>query len=155
MNQAGIDLVKEFESFKDKAYICSGGRLTCGWGHTKGVKAGDTCTKEQAEAWLMEDIEEAEKIVDQYVDVHLNGNQHAALTSFVFNVGHGKEGVKDGFAELKKGGHSTLLKLLNRGWYDEAAAQFARWNKAGGEVLGGLARRRKAEYELWNTPLKS
>jgi GH24 family phage-related lysozyme (muramidase) len=31
----------------------------------------------------------------------------------------------------------------------EIAAQFLRWNKAGGKVLAGLTRRRNAEAELF------
>ncbi|MDP2640772.1 MAG: glycoside hydrolase family protein, partial [Betaproteobacteria bacterium] len=44
---------------------------------------------------------------------------------------------------------STLLKKLNAGDYSGAAAEFPKWNKAGGKVLKGLVARRAAEAELF------
>jgi len=139
MNESGLKLLKHFEGKRLKSYRCSANVSTIGYGHTKGVKDGDTCTEEQADAWLLEDLYEAEKVVKNNVKVPLNSNQHAALTCFVFNVGAGN------FI------NSTLLKLLNRGWYEQVPAQLNRWNKSGGEVLGGLARRREEEGKLWNS----
>jgi lysozyme len=60
------------------------------------------------------------------------------LVSFAFNVG---------IANFQQ---STLLRLLNRGWYEQVPAQLMRWNRSRGEVLGGLTRRRAAEARLWN-----
>jgi lysozyme len=97
-------------------------------------------TEIEAEALLREDLRVAEKAVLRHVDVPLSDNQFAALVCFIFNVGAGN---------FEK---SSLLRLLNRGWYEQVPAQMARWNKARGEVLGGLARRRAAEARLWNTP---
>ena len=123
-------LVREFEGLRLKAYRCDGNKLTIGYGHTQGVKEGDTCTKEQAEAWLLEDLQKAADAVERYVTVPLSENQFNALVSFTFNVGGGN--LKD----------STLLKNLNRGWYEQVYAN--------GEVLGGLSRRRAAEAALFN-----
>ena len=36
----GIDLIKEFEGLRLKAYKCPGGVWTIGYGHTAGVKPG-------------------------------------------------------------------------------------------------------------------
>jgi lysozyme len=44
---------------------------------------------------------------------------------------------------------STLLKLLNQGKFQEAADQLLRWDKAGGQSLLGLSRRRRAERALF------
>jgi lysozyme len=67
-------------------------------------------------------------------------NQFSALVCFAYNVGIGN---------LKK---STLLKKVNVNPNDETiAAEFAKWNKAGGKVLNGLVRRRKAEADLYFT----
>ena len=41
--------------------------------------------------------------------------------------------------------NSTMLRLLNSGDYDGAAAQFDRWSYAGGQQIAGLLRRRPAE----------
>ena len=46
-------------------------------------------------------------------------------------------------------GSSTLLKVLNEGKYEEEPQQMKRWNKANGEVLNGLIRRREAEALLF------
>lgn len=61
----------------------------------------------------------------------------SALASFTYNLGEGN---------LSK---STLLKKLNAKDYKGAAAEFPKWNKAGGRVLAGLVKRRKAEMELF------
>ena len=42
-----------------------------------------------------------------------------------------------------------MLKVLNEGKYDEVPYQMKRWNKANGEVLAGLVRRREAEAALF------
>lgn len=139
INQAGIDLIKEFEGLSLKAYQCSAGVWTIGYGHTLGVKKGDSCTTMDAELWLSEDLRFAETAVERFVKVPLTDNEFAALVSFVYNMGVGN---------FEK---STLLKLLNQGWYEQVPAQLFRWNLAGGQVLGGLARRRSAESKLWNT----
>jgi lysozyme len=60
-----------------------------------------------------------------------------ALVSFAYNVGVGALGS------------STLLRLLNAGDHAGAAAQFGRWNKAGGKALAGLTKRRAAEAALF------
>jgi lysozyme len=44
---------------------------------------------------------------------------------------------------------STLLKRLNSGDMEDVPHQIRRWNKAGGEVLDGLVRRREAEALLF------
>jgi GH24 family phage-related lysozyme (muramidase) len=44
-----------------------------------------------------------------------------------------------------------LLKVLNAGDYDNCAEQILRWDKAGGKVLAGLTRRRKAEAALFDS----
>lgn len=142
INQAGIELIKSFESLRLKSYVCDGGKLTIGYGHTKGVKHGQEITESQADLFLLDDLQDAQQAVSALVRVLLNDNEYAALVSFVFNVGRGN---------LEK---STLLRLLNKGIYDTVPAQLMRWNKANGEELGGLTRRRKAEAELWKQQTK-
>lgn len=137
IGKKGISLIQSFESLRLKAYDDGVGVPTIGWGHTKGVKWGDTCTKEQADQWLLEDLAVAEKAVNAYVKVDLSQGQYDALVSFTFNVGTGA---------LKS---STLLKKLNAGDYLGAADEFPRWNKGGGKVMKGLTRRRAAERELF------
>lgn len=137
INQTGLDLIKRFEGLETKAYRCPAGILTIGYGHTTGVKEGDTCTPEQAEAWLREDCQVAELTVSANVNVPLNQNQFDALVSFIFNLGSGN------FVK------STLLKKLNTSDYRGAADELDRWVNAGGRKLPGLVKRRAAEKALF------
>lgn len=134
---AGIELIKEFESLRLSAYLCPANVWTIGWGHTEGVRKGDTITRAQADAYLAGDLFGFEQDVDRLVKVPLTQSQFDALVSFAFNIG------VDALAK------STLLRKLNSGQYDAVPLELARWNKAGGKVLPGLVRRRKAEAELW------
>ena len=143
MGAAGLALLKSFEGCKLTAYPdpgTGGEPWTIGWGHTGGVKRGDTCTQAQADAWLLQDLDRFEQAVERLVSVPLTQNQFDALTSFCYNVGAGA---------LQQ---STLLRKLNAGDYEGAQGQFARWNRAGGKEMPGLTRRRAAEAELFGQP---
>ena len=133
----GIALIKKFEGCELKAYQCSAGVWTIGYGHTKDVEEGDTISKDQAEEMLVEELHEYENYVNEYVNVALSLNQFDALVSWVYNLGP---------ANLKA---STMLKVLNDGKYEDVPYQMKRWNKAGGKVLDGLVRRREAEALLY------
>lgn len=137
INDLGLQLVKEFEGLRLKAYRCPAGVWTIGYGHTRGVHNGQECTEAEAASWLVEDLLEAESTVKYLVTAPLTENQRAALVSLVFNIGGGNFRT------------STLLRLLNAGDYQGAAQQFLKWTKGGGEELPGLKRRREAERALF------
>lgn len=146
-NNAGIALIKEFEGLELTAYKDPVGVWTIGYGHTSAagspkVFAGQRITPAEAESILRQDLAKFEGYVNSAVNVALNENQHAALVSFTYNLGPGNLNS------------STLLKKLNKGDYTGAAAEFARWNRAGGKVLAGLTRRRAAERDLFLRPAK-
>jgi len=67
----------------------------------------------------------------------MSQHQFDAMVSWTFNLGP---------SNLKA---STMLKVLNKGDYEDVPAQIKRWNKAGGKVLEGLIRRREAEALLF------
>lgn len=143
-NQRGLNLIKEFEGLRLEAYYCIAGKLTLGYGSTGShVKRGMIITKEQAEKLLIKDLAVFEKAVSEAVKVKINENQFAALVSFSFNCGAGA---------LRR---STLLKKLNAGDSIGAANEFPKWCKYTDpktrkrKVAKGLARRRKAERELF------
>jgi lysozyme len=136
-SEEGYGLTKEFEGLKLRAYRDQGGVWTIGYGHTKGVKQGDTCTLEQADIWLRDDIIRAETCVDRLVGVPLTQFQFDALADFVFNLG----------CSSLPG--STLLRRVNANQFDEAALEFLRWDHVNGAEVKGLMRRRKAEAELF------
>ena len=142
MKAVNIDIIKSNEGLELKAYLPTPHDvLTIGYGHTKGVKAGQTVTKEQAEALLREDLKDAEAVVNSLVKVELNQNQFDALVSLVFNIGVGN------FSK------SSVLRFLNAGRYTDAADSFRLWNKQrqGSKMveLRGLTKRRKEERELF------
>ncbi|NUB05801.1 lysozyme [Azospirillum sp. Vi22] len=138
-----LALVRHFEGLYLKAYLCPAGVPTIGYGHTAGVRMGQTITSLQAEVYLRADMAEAAAAVDQLVKVPLTDQQRGALASFVFNLGAGS---------LQS---STLLRLLNQGDYAGAAGQFGRWVfatvKGKKQVLDGLVKRRAAERALFET----
>ncbi|NII73244.1 lysozyme [Dyella sp. SG562] len=136
-SQQAVNLVKSFEGCSLTAYTDSVGVLTIGYGHTGGVRPGQTISQDQADAFLVNDLATASAAVAQRVEVPLNQNQFDALTSFVFNVGGGA------FHD------STMLRLINQRNFEGAAAEFERWRYAGGRVLPGLLRRRIAERTLF------
>jgi GH24 family phage-related lysozyme (muramidase) len=136
-NQEGLKLVKSFEGLYLEAYLDPVGVWTIGWGITKGVRSGMKITVAQAEKMLEDELEKFEEAVADAVKVQLNDNQFSALVSFSYNVG------------VRSLSESTLLKLLNQGKFQEAADQFPRWDKAGGQSLLGLSRRRRAERALF------
>jgi lysozyme len=133
----GLDIIKEAEGLRLKAYLCPAKVWTIGFGHTKGVKEGDTCTISQADAWLREDCQEAEEAVARLITAPLTQEQFDALVSFTFNLGA---------TNLR---NSTLLKRLNALDYDSAADELLKWVKAGGVTLAGLVKRRAKERELF------
>ena len=142
-SKAGLDLIKQFESFRAAPYLCSAGVPTIGYGTTvypNGIKvklSDQKITQQLAETFLQHHVNAIEKDVLSLVKVPLTQNQFDALVSFAYNVGLGA--FRD----------STLLKLLNSGDIDGTSKQFERWNKAGGKVSNGLTRRRNAEKALF------
>ncbi|AMX20152.1 Lysozyme RrrD [Acinetobacter pittii] len=142
ISNVGINLISSFEDTRLKAYDDGVGVWTIGIGTTvypngMKVKESDTCTLDQAKSYFKQDLAKFEKTVNDSVKVALTQNQFDALVSLTYNIGSG----------AFKG--STLLKLLNKGDYKDAADQFLAWKKAGGKVLPGLVRRREAERTLF------
>lgn len=138
----GINLIKQFEGCKLKAYQDSVGVWTIGYGWTQPVdgvriKAGMEINLLIAERLLKCGVVQYEQGVMQLLKSPTTQNQFDALVSFAYNLG------------LRSLSASTLLTKLNAGDYSGAAKEFLRWNKAGGKVLIGLTRRREAEKALF------
>lgn len=143
-SETGLKLIAQFEGCELTAYKCPAGVLTIGYGHTgKDVKPGMTITKDKAFELLGQDIVKTETVVNRLLSSQINaGNitqgMFDALVSFAYNCGTGN---------LQK---STLLKKVLANPQDSSIAnEFAKWNKAGGRVLPGLVKRRKAEVEQY------
>ena len=140
----GIELIKSFEGFYAKPYLCPANVATIGYGTTvypNGVKvklSDVSITKETATSYLMDNLTTYEKSVDAFCRDDISQNQFDALVSFCYNVGS---------TALKS---STLLKKVNANPNDpEIKFEFLKWNRGGGRVLKGLTRRREAEVQLY------
>jgi len=129
------------EGCRLKAYRCPAGVPTIGWGHTGGVKMGDTCTQEQADAWFSIDLSVYADGVQRELKRDASDNELGAMVSLAYNIG------LHGFAK------STVLKRHNEGDRQSAARAFALWNKAriNGvlQVVDGLTSRRAREAALY------
>ena len=142
----GLSLIKQFEGFMAKPYICSGGAKTIGYGATyypNGLRvtmSDKPITEAQASTMLMNMLGSYEKSVDSFCRDDINQNQFDALVAFAYNVG---------VNALK---NSTLLKKVNKNPQDiTIRKEFLKWNKAAGKVLKGLTNRRMAEADLYES----
>lgn len=129
-----LQAIKEFEGCELEAYRCKAGVLTIGYGHTRGVKAGQKISINDAEKFLREDIIEVENQISNVVKQNLSQCQFDAVVSFVFNIGIGKFKT------------STLLKKINANVNDKSIGnEFRRWVYCNGRKLSGLIKRREWE----------
>lgn len=138
ISDRGVELVAKYEGCRLEAYKCPAGVWTIGYGHTAGVKEGDTLASEvAAKSLLKEDLAKYAGYVNACVkkgviSFALNQNQFDALTSFCYNCGNG-----------------NLEKLVNGRDAATVADKLLLYNKGGGKVLPGLVRRREEERELF------
>ena len=144
ISKRGIDLIKSFEGFYAKPYLCPAGVPTIGWGSTRyengvRVKMSDPAINQaRAESLLRATLSAYESGVDSYTRDDVNQNQFDALVSFAYNLG--VNALRD----------STLIKKVNARPSDPAIrAEFMKWVNAGGKKLAGLVKRRAAEADLY------
>ena len=145
----GIELIKRFEGFGRlrpdglvEAYPdpgTGGEPWTIGWGSTgPGIGPDTVWTREEADLRFARDLERyAADVAASLGDAPTTQQQFDALVSFHYNTG--------------AIARATLTRLHRAGDYVGAAGQFARWNRAGGRVLQGLVRRRRAEASLYRS----
>jgi lysozyme len=141
-SQKGIDLIKKYEGLSLKPYLCPGRVMTIGYGTTRidghPVPNDLKITKSRAEELLKDDLVKFEDIVNALTPtLTLNQGQFDALVSFTYNLG----------GSALAG--STLYKKLKQNDIIGASEEFLRWNKAKGEVLEGLTKRRESERKLF------
>ena len=144
ISNLGLELIKKYEGFKAKAYLCPAKVTTIGYGSTyyedgTKVKLTDSpITQERATELLEALLVSYERSVDSYCVDTINQYQFDALCSFAYNCGVGN---------LKS---STLLKKVNKNPNDPTIKdEFLKWNKGGGKVLSGLTKRRIEEAQLY------
>ena len=148
INQATINLVKEFEGLSLKAYpdpATGGEPITVGYGTTAAAgvgivpKLGMVITEAEAEAYLIKALEKFAAKIRPKITAPITDNEFGAFLSLAYNIGPGA------FAK------SSALRKFNAGDKAGAADAILLWNKAGGKVMKGLERRRAAERRLFLT----
>lgn len=138
ISENGLKLIEQFEGLRLTAYKATrrDKYYTIGYGHYGAdVKQGMTITEAQAEAYLRQDVAEAESAVNKYSGYGWNQNQFDALVSFAYNVG-------------------SVDHLTNHGKrsIEGISAKISEYVYSGGVKLEGLVRRRAAEKTLFDTP---
>lgn len=140
-SENGYNLIKRFEGLYLNAYDDGTGVITIGYGtiriNGQPIQMGTIITEDQANQFLQSEVQVFENFVNQYVRIQLNQNQFDALISFTYNLGQHNLLM------------STLLRKLNQGDFQGAAAEFPKWDMAGGHVWKGLLDRRLAEQAVF------
>lgn len=139
LSDYAFEKLKEFEGLRLEAYVCAGGKWTIGYGHTKGVRKGQSIDKYTALCYLAEDVAMVEDfLVKEPYAEDVSQGQWDALVSFIFNLG---------IVNFKS---STLRKKILCD-IDEPTIpdEFRRWVYSGGKVLKGLVARREWEAQMY------
>lgn len=149
---AAVSVVGVWEGRSLFAYWDPIGIPTICDGWTQGVRMGDVATPDECDQKTLLGLRQAGELFERWVPAEvierMSPKTISAFLSFIYNVGPGAPGVKDGFVWLKSGRHSTMLRELQAGRVAAACAQLPSWDKAGGKVLRGLVRRRAAERAI-------
>lgn len=135
MTPLGIAVLKAREGVRLKAYRDSVGVPTIGYGHTKGVRLGQSITQAQADAFFLDDLASHALPILSCITVPVADHERDALISIAFNIG------VDAFRR------SSFLRLLNVGDRAGCAAAILAWRKPP-EILS----RRQAEQDQFRTP---
>lgn len=142
ISKEGLELIKKFEGCKLTAYkaVQTEKYYTIGYGHYgPDVFKDMKITKAQAESYLKSDIRKFEMCVND-LGRKWTQNEFDALVSFTYNCGN-----------------ANLRRLVANRDILQIADAFLLYNRSGGKILSGLAKRRKAERELFliNNDLES
>ncbi len=153
LSATGLGLVKTYESLGQpgapvqQAYAdpyLGWRKATICYGHTQGVKKGDTAVMEQCEEWFKSDTAQHCKLVYDALIPHriwLTQGEQDAYCSFAYNLGKFK-GTESVYGRLLKGDDWGACMGLLKYYYSN------------GKPSRGLMRRRYAEYNLCISQLK-
>lgn len=142
ISKTGLDLIKKYEGCSLVSYQDAVGVWTISYGITSADKPvtgtliveGMKISQATADKWLIDSLNKiyAPKVMKYNDKYHWNQNQFDALMSFCYNIGSIDQLTDNGTRSVK----TIAEKMLQ-------------YNKAGGKVLAGLTKRRKAEYDLF------
>lgn len=133
------EVIQSFEKFEPKPYLCAGGHQTVGYGHRiwSHENFKKAISQKMAEELLEEDLWRFSIILHREIKQPLLVHEHAALLSFIFNVGP---------AAFYR---SSLKQKINRGDFKGAGQEFPKWVWCRGRKLRGLLRRRLFEKKIF------
>lgn len=138
ISQNGIQLIKQFEGLRTKAYkaLPSEKYYTIGYGHYgPDVAHSMVITEYQAEVMLLADLPKYEYAVRKYENIyHWTQNQYDALVSFAYNLGPAS------IDQLTKNGTRTIKQIIDH---------IPLYCKSGGQIIRGLQLRRNTEKNLF------
>ncbi len=153
LSDKGIAALRLSEGLELKPYSDIGGKTTIGIGHlltpaekisgiiyidSRPVKWRNGISEEQAIVLCKQDVKISEEIIKSLVKIPLKQYQFDSLINFVFNIG------------VLHFQHSTLLRVLNEGHYDQAPQFLILFVYCNHKIDDGLANRRKREVAMWN-----
>lgn len=151
----GLNLIKQFEGFRARAYRDSVGILTIGFGTitypdgTK-VKENDVCSELEAQEWLLNYMANAINWLNNVAfNTPLNQNQFDALCSFIYNLGAGALSTSTLLRKAKiDPDDETIYK------YDKdnpvGSCEFTKWCRGNGKIIKGLILRRMREADVYS-----
>lgn len=139
LSATGVAFISQNEGRVKHAYLDPIKVVTICDGHTKTAKMGQVATDAICDDLLRQDTGEAQDAVKRLVKAPVTQAQYDALVDFTFNVGAGNLAT------------STLLRRIHAGDCMGAGSEFPRWNRASGQVLPGLTKRRAAERVMWES----
>lgn len=135
-----IDLIKKYESFSSKPYLCPARVPTIGYGctvypdGTKVTMKDKPITQTKAKALLLDYV--INNIMPHIKDLSLTENQQTAVISLIYNIGWGAFSKSKCYKAIKEKDWGTVYKEWT-------------WITGGGKVLKGLIKRREEERYLF------
>jgi len=105
-SKVAIELIKKYEGCRLSAYRCPAGIWTIGYGHTLGVRSGDTITKDQAEEYLIKWAEENGVILGILRPSLMVGPNPPGNLKAMIN------GIKKGYYVNIAGGHTRKSLMM-------------------------------------------
>lgn len=148
MNSKALEILKQFEGFREEAYKDAAGVWTIGFGTTRymdgsPVQKGDKIDKHSAEIVLAKQFDEFKQNTRRLLPYTLPEDAVDAVALLVYNIGLG--------AFTK----STLLKRIKEDvkGFEAIEKEWNRWVYAGKKVLPGLVKRRKNEFQLYKAAI--
>lgn len=142
-SENAIDLIKKWEKFRSKTYLCSSGKKTIGYGTRIEFhpELSNACISESKAIQLLKNDLNRDVVtaINKFVKIPLKQNQYDALVSLIYNIGRGK------FI------NSKLLKDINSNNVESLKQNWSEFRKSNGEVSSGLEKRRFEEIILFST----